>query len=156
VGQSGIASDENNLLLRILAESPQMGMYDYLLPPEYTDVIPFLWNGFDASVGYTYQIGPAPVEQWQSEMTKSHRKDLRRAQKAMEELNGTIEVDGSPEEFFGIVMNTVVSKNFRFGMDMAMFLKLWNALCERQAGTIYIFRDGSGKAITGTLVVRDW
>jgi hypothetical protein len=155
-GRASKASDEKNTLVRLLAESPAMGMYDYNLPPEYTDLTPFIWNGFDTLVRYTYQIPPAPVEQWQDEMSKGHRKDLNRARKAMEELNGVIEINGSPAEFLDTVVHGAKGDPHSFRLGLEQFENWWRRMRERDAATMYLFRDGRGKAITATLAVHDW
>jgi hypothetical protein len=149
------ASEEKDLLVRLLGCCPSLGMYDFILPPEYPDVMPFLWNGFDAAPGYTYQIPPAPVEQWQAEMSKGHRKDLRRAYAAEEELGGRVETADQPEEFFEILLATVAEKAFRFRMNAKAFDVFWRYLRDADAGTLYFFRDGKGRALTATMAVRD-
>ncbi|KKK65725.1 hypothetical protein LCGC14_2971270, partial [marine sediment metagenome] len=50
-----VASEEKNLMLRLLASCPRLGMYDFTMPSEWRDMMPFLWNGFDATICCTYR-----------------------------------------------------------------------------------------------------
>jgi len=149
-------SAEKKLVLALLAQSPAMGMYDYILPPEYTDVMPFLWNGFESSIGYTYQIAPAPAEQLEAEMSKNHRKNLRRARKKIKEINGTIETNGDPAEFHEMLRELAMEDEFRLGCDERTFVPWLKSLCEADAATLYVCRDGDGQALIGNVAVHDW
>lgn len=149
-------TEEKRRMLRLLAESPPLGMYDYVLPPEWTDMMPFIWNGFDVSVYYTYQIPPAPAEQWQEAMSKNHWKNLRRARNAMKELDGKIEVNGDVREFFGMMMDLSHTDQFHVTFNAEQFVHWWNRLREQDAAALYVFRDGKGNALTGNIAVWDW
>ena len=149
-------SEEKDRMVRLLAESPAMGMYDYIFAPEYTDLMPFIWNGFDTLVAYTYQISQAPPEQWHAEMSKNHKKNLRRARNALKELDATIEVNSEPEEFLAMAQELRDTSKFRMELDPEKFQRWWVNLRARDAISLYLLRDGEGQALTGNIVVHDW
>ncbi|MCX5654029.1 MAG: hypothetical protein NTY65_05195 [Planctomycetota bacterium] len=151
----GKMSDEKKLMVRLLAESPTFGMYDYILPPEWTDLMPFIWNGFDTSVGYTYQTPPAPVDQWMSAMDRGHRKDLRNAHKAKEELGGGVEVNGNVAEFYGLVTDLARARGYKVACGQDRFVQWFEVMRGRDAATLYVFRDGDGQALVGTIGCHD-
>ncbi len=151
----GRASDEKGLMLRLLAQSPELGMYDYILHPAYTDVMPFLWNGFDTNVGYTYQIPPSAVEQWQRAMASSHRRDLRKAHDMLKELGGNVETTMDLEEFFPLLDNTFNTKKYEIQADRSTVCRWWKAVTEHQAGTIYLARGADSRAVCATMLIYD-
>ena len=50
---------DKKLLLQLIGALPRIGVYDFWLRPCDRDVMPFLWNGFDAQVAYTYVLPSA-------------------------------------------------------------------------------------------------
>jgi len=147
---------EKQLMLEALSLAPRLGMYDYIMAPDWTDMMPFLWNGFDTLVGYVYQIPPAPPEQWQAAISKTQRRELRQGKKEMAEQGCTIEVNGSAEEFYELVEGTARRCGFRIPCSRPQFLKWWQVMRERDAATLYVFWDGQHLALEGIVVVRDW
>jgi hypothetical protein len=149
------ASEEKGDLLRILAESPRLGLYDYAFPPAYTDMMPLLWNGFDTSVGYTYQIPPAPPEQWQKAMTAANRNTLRKAHEVVRQLGGTVETTENFEECYALVRQTIDYKSIRHGSDVEVLSAWWKVVRDRQAGQLYVVRESSGQPICATVLAWD-
>ena len=149
-------SEEKERLLRILADSPRMGLYDYMLPPEHTDVIPYLWNGFDAMVYYTYQIPPAPEDQWRKNMSHNHSKNLRLARNALKEIGGTIEVSENIQEYYPLMQESAKFNGFPPDRDYARFERWWQAVRRHDAATLYVLRDGQGRMLVGNIAVHDW
>jgi len=149
------ASDEKNLMLRLLAESPALGMYDYILPPEYADVMPFLWNGFDILVGYTYQIPPAPPDEWRAAMSSGHRRDLRKAGEVLASINGTIETVDDFTTSYSLIGDTAESKQFEVRAGLQTLTGWWEAIRVHAAGTLYVVRQGDGRVVCTTVLVWD-
>ncbi len=148
-------SDEKKLMLRLLGESPRRGLYDYTLPPEYVDIMPFLWNGFDVSVEYTYQIPPQPVETWRQAMTSSHRRDLRKAEAVAKEIGAAVEWTDNFEECQALIQQTAEIKGFRHRSVLDVLQNWWRVVTTRDAGQLYVVRESTGQAICATLLVFD-
>ncbi len=148
-------SQEKKLLLQLLAESPAMGMYDYCLPPEHTDLMPYLWNGFDVSLGYTYQVPPCPLAEWHREMTPSHRRDLRKGYQLMKDSSGTVTTTADYEEFCELFRDTAEYKSMSIRAGAPRLRQWWNRLADRDAGRIYLAREANGRSVCATLLLWD-
>jgi len=150
-----VAAEEKNRMLRLLAQSPAMGMYDYILPPEYSDVMPFLWNGFEASVGYTYQIPPAAPEQWQAHMSSAHRRDLRKAHEVLRREKGSVEEDPGFAECCELISDTFEAKDFAVRAEPEELHNWWQAIIAHGAGKAYLAREANGEPVCASLLVLD-
>jgi hypothetical protein len=51
------------------------------LPPQFEDIQPFIWNGFEADVSYTYLLKLDDTKLIWKQMDSSLRRDIRRAEK---------------------------------------------------------------------------
>jgi hypothetical protein len=78
-------------LLAILHGLPRLGMYDLQLTYSDSDVMPFLWNGFDSLVEYSYVIPFSEKETWIRETSKTRRWTLRKAYKDASDLHYSID-----------------------------------------------------------------
>lgn len=148
-------SDEKNLLVRLLAESPSLGMWDYVLPPEYVDLMPFLWNGFDTTVGYTYQIPPAPPQQWQAAMSSDHRRELRKAGEVLKSIDGAVDTTDDLEFCYNLLCDTFREKEISDSAGPESTRRWWKVVSEHQAGKIYYVKDKDGSPLCCTLYVFD-
>lgn len=149
-------SEERKLMLKAIALAPRLGMYDYSIPPEWQDMMPFLWNGFDTTVRYIYQIPVAPVEEWQKASSRELRRELRVAKAEMEEHHCLIDVDGDPNEFFDLASGTASRKGFKFRCSREQFIRWWQIMRQYDAASMYVYRDADGVAMEGLIAVRDW
>jgi hypothetical protein len=85
---------------------------DFLLHPGQTNVLPYLWNGFNTEIGYT-NILSGSVEEFHRCLSYSHRKRLNRLLRMQEGgLVEVVELD-DPRELDSLLHATMLKKRFR-------------------------------------------
>ena len=77
---------------------PKLGFYDLRLRPADRDLMPYLWNGFETYIGYTYVIPATEKDNWAEGAAKSTRKELRRAAREVVEQAYRIEENPKARE----------------------------------------------------------
>lgn len=148
-------SHAKNLLLAAIQSLPQLGLYDFILRPRDTDIMPFLWNGFDSLVTYTYVIPCSEKDRWQEHATRSARWSMRRAARAAMEKGYQIDIAPSFEEVLELIRQTAESKEYSLAQYSDRMPSWWNVVTARGAGQAYAIRDEQGIARFVTLTVRD-
>lgn len=134
---------------------PQVGFYDLVLRPADNDLMPFLWNGFDTYVGYTYVIPAADKDTWMDGASKTSRKEMRRAMREVTEKGYQIRENPSAEEILPLVKDTVAAKDFRFeGLD-EKFGHWWQAIRDHGVGCGYLLCDKEGVPMAADVMVWD-
>jgi hypothetical protein len=149
------ASQEKTLMVELLAHSPRLGLYDYMFAPAWTDMIPFIWNGFETSVSYTYRIPPAPPEQWMATMNPGHRRDLRKAHEVLQGNGAAIEEDPPFDDCFPLIGDTSRSKEFPIRAPQQTLGRWWQVLVDRNAAKSYLIREKSGQPVCAVLLAMD-
>ena len=81
------------MLLKVIQSLPKLGLYDFQLRPSDTDTMPFLWNGFDTTVEYTYVIPCADGGGWTKHASKTQQRRLRTAAKEVEQNGFVLEME---------------------------------------------------------------
>ena len=149
------ASEEKAIVLRLLAGISDIAIQDYIFAPDAYDVIPFIWNGFETLVGYTYQIPPGPVDQWQAAMSQDHRRSLRKAHESLKNLGGEVEVTTDFDECHSLLSETFAAKDFSVRAGKSLLGKWWRSMVEHRAGAIYLARDAAGRPVCCTIMIWD-
>lgn len=106
-------------VLRALADyldNQYSGAYiDIALPPEITDVQPFLKTGFTIGVGYTYRLNLTPgIDQLLSDFSPERRKNIRDSKKE----NFEILFDSDAEPILALVAQTFKNSGLHFDRDI--------------------------------------
>lgn len=113
----------------LLAALPRAGHVDFLLHPEQTNILPYLWNGFSVELGYTNFI-EGSVEDFLQRMSYGHRKRLRRLQRMQEAGQVELVELQDPRELFGLLEATMRTKHFRY--DIEAIRRLFTPDCYQQ------------------------
>jgi CelD/BcsL family acetyltransferase involved in cellulose biosynthesis len=101
---------------RLLGAVPRAGHVDFLLHPDQTNALPYLWNGYTTDLGYTNVIS-GTVEEFLQRMSYGHRKRLRRLQRLQEAGQVELLELEDPTELFSLLEATMRTKRFRYDMD---------------------------------------
>jgi hypothetical protein len=152
------ASEEKSLMMELMAQvSSQipLGIYDFFLPPEYADMMPFIWSGYDICTYYTYQIPPSPPEVWQSAMRQGHRRDLQKAWKVIAEEGGSVEESTSLDECYQLFRDTVEMKNINLSFNFSSLNRWWQILRAHRSGKIFVAREKDGRPVCATIMISD-
>ncbi len=149
---AGRLSDYVHLLGLLLDGLPRCGHYDFKLPPEETNVLPYLWRGYEASVAYTHVV-TGTLDSFRAGL---HRKQRSELGKLLErEQAGDVVVGHSPDldRFLPLLEATAERGGFRFQSDTIRALfpldgydRWWR---------LYFVGPAGGDPVLGQVVVWD-
>lgn len=131
-------TQRQRIVQQILKALPKSATYDFILLPEYQDLLPYIWAGYSPTVRYTYRTNLA-LNDWQSAINKNKARDYRKAQKHLQE--GKVKLSKNAHNLdavLALVEETAARKNFA----------LLTALYKR------VFENGNLKSIWNTKVVE--
>ena len=134
---------------------PKLGFYDLRLRPVDTDVMPYLWNGFDTQVGYTYVIPASQKDDWMEGASKTTRKELRRAIREVAEQGYQIEENPAAADMLPLIQDTINAKDFRIDRLAERFADWWQAIRDHQVGCGYLLRDKVGTPMAADILIWD-
>ena len=134
---------------------PQLGFYDLQLRPVDTDVMPYLWNGFDTQMGYTYVIPVSQKESWMEGASKTTRKELRRASRDVAEQGFHIEENPTAADMLPLIQDTINAKEFQIDRLGERFAEWWQAIRKHQVGVGYLLRDKVGTPMAADILIWD-
>ena len=153
--RSSAYSHTKRELLRAITSLPQMGFYDFALGRSTEDIMPFLWNGFDAIVHYTYIIRATDAEGWRRNMSEHARRALKGAHKEGRELGCAVEADPPFEDIKPLLVETSRAKRFSYDRYMDRLPTWWAEVKRRDAGRSYVLRGGDGSPLCASCMVWD-
>ena len=142
-------------LLNSLQSLPKVDFYDFHLWRSCSDLMPFIWNGFETQVLYTYIIPAENVNNWQSNMSKNARRFLKDARIAAEKEGFSEILTGVPFEEMDLPFRgTMKAKDFQVSQYSKMHT-WWETVQKRKAGMSYLIRDKEGKPACASIMVWD-
>lgn len=141
--------------LSLLGALQTLGMYDFSLCPTDLDSMPFIWNGFDTQVNYTYVIPKQEHDTCSSHSSQELRRKLRLAEQDFEKKN--VWIDENPEigEVLDLLSETAKSKSYKVAFNSERLEQWWDEVKSRNAGCLYVLRDASGTGLGTSIVVYD-
>ena len=156
-GRHAVNTQIKNALLSTIARLPKVGTYDFSLGPEDTDIMPFLWNGFDTLVGYTYRIPCLEATKWRGETSKTQRWQLRKAAKDAVADGLTVDTEPNFDEVVTLLRQTAKDKGYErsFKRYQPQLPQWWSHVMAQNAGRAYVLRDAAGAALSVTVMVWD-
>jgi len=139
----------------LLRSLPGVGMYDFVLSYGDTDVLPFLWNGFDTLVEYSYVIPVAEKGIWTRHAAKTRRWSLRRS--ATDAAREDFVVDDRPafSEVVPLLHETNEVRRHPISQYANRLDDWWKTVVERKAGRAYMLRDRQGRGAAVSVMVHD-
>jgi hypothetical protein len=148
----GCNSQVKKTFQTLLHGLPRLGMYDFVLSYGDRDILPFLWNGFDTLVEYSYVIPVAEKWTWMSNAAKTRRWSLRKASRDAAEQK--FEIDDKPA-FSQVVSLLHETAGTQRQSHASRFDHWWETVTERKAGHVYVLRDPEGHGVAATVMVHD-
>jgi hypothetical protein len=148
-------SHAKKMTLMAIHALPRIGVYDFILHPDQCDVMPFLWNGFDSHVAYTYVIPCSERETWQQQASKTQRWQIRKAAKDAAEQGMKIETDAPLDAVLPLLDETADDRHFSLAKCGGKWAAWWQEVHAHGAGRTYLLRDGQGQPAAATIMVWD-
>jgi len=156
-GRSARYTHVKKELMCAITSLPKADYYDIFLNRSQDDLMPYIWNGFDDQVLYTYVIRKEDAMTWRNNMLDKARSNLKAAHKEADALGCVMETDPSIDEIIPVFLETAKRKGFA-REDSWITTKLpawWDAVREKNAGRIYMLRGRDGEAMCSALTVWD-
>jgi hypothetical protein len=134
---------------------PPLGFYDLRLRPADTDVMPYLWNGFDTHIGYTYVIPVSHKDNWMEQASKTTRKEMRRATREVTEQGFRIEENPGAADMLPLIQDTIKAKKFEVEKLAERFDEWWQAIRKHNVGCGFLLRDRAGVPMAADILIWD-
>lgn len=138
-----------------LCALPNLGLYDFLLRPCDVDVMPFLWNGFDTLIGYSYVIPKKETGCWVENLTKVVRQDIRRALRQVSSNELILQTNPPMEDILTLVRDTEEIKAFSVEKRKGQIERWWNSVLKKNAGMSFLIRDLNNQPMAADMLVFD-
>jgi Acetyltransferase (GNAT) domain len=148
-------SHEKKEFLAAINSMPRVDFYDFGIWRHYNDLMPFLWNGFETNVIYTYVVPANEPDGWRKDMSENTRRALQSAHREAGLKGCRIEVNPPFEEADRLFRETQRLKSFSTDGYSDRMTGWWDEVKARDAGRTYMLKDGKGNPICATLVVWD-
>lgn len=123
---------------------------DLMLPPEYTDVRAWLWQGFHSQMRYTYRFPIEPPEQ----MLPRFNTNLRRKIKVFDKADLQIELSEDPKPLLDMVESSYAAHGLKPTLQRTALNNLFAALLKTEKATLLYTRDKEG-ILAGFLAAHD-
>ena len=154
-GRPSVYSHAKKEIIQSLQSLPRLDFYDFHLWRFCTDLMPFMWNGFETQVLYTYLIKAGSAEIWHSNMSRKARRFLKDAgREAAREGYSDIITDAPFSDMDLPFRETMRRKKF----EVAQYSGLpgwWETVRNRKAGKSYLIKDRNGKPVCASIMVWD-
>ncbi len=96
-------TDDLQMVQRLLTSLPKVGSYDFTVPGT-TDMLPYIWNGFQTDVRYHY-IAEGTYDEFMGGMAKKKKQNLKQALREVEAGNLIVE-PATPENIVEMLCET--------------------------------------------------
>ena len=117
--------------------------------PDFIDVRPFTWNGWDSDVLYTYFLGlDTDLEK---KISKEARWTIRKAMKH----NIAVKKLHDPEIFYGLYDNTYRRQNLKVPADLSFITQMLRMVEEKGRGEMWVAQNASGENIASEILTYD-
>ena len=147
---AGARTEEMELVQNLLKALPRASHYDFMLPPGASDLLPYLWNGFQSSVWYTYILSGS-YDQYLEGMVKRKRRNVRQAWDEVEAGSLSVSADAPLDDFFALLQQarevtglTVAEPALRRLLDFDRERKYWK---------LHLIKDREGRPAAASLVL---
>jgi len=144
---------QKELMTALIEALPQFDQYRQNWSPKLTNWLPFFWQGFQQTTGYTYvlpELGEHAVL-WQ-QFRENVRREIRRAEGR---AGVVVDADGTIEEFSRLNELTFARQGRKRPYNEAYLRRLDEACANRGCRRIFVAKDSGGRSHAGAYIVWD-
>ena len=117
--------------------------------PDFVDVRPFIWNGWNAGISYAYYLN------LDTDIEKNISKNVRRSIRKAIKNNTMIKRLNEPSIFYNLFSMTFERQNLKPPVTENFFKKIINLLDAKQLGEMWIAETRSGEVASAEIIVWD-
>jgi Acetyltransferase (GNAT) domain len=139
----------------VLKSLPSAGFYDIILRPGFYDVLPYIWNGFETHLEYTYVIPSSEADTWLKQASKKVRYEIKQARKELADNNLSIMTDVPIDGVIGLFQESIEHGGLSQDDCFARMPAFWSRIRERGMGRIYTVLNQDKEPLCATMTVWD-
>ena len=144
-------SDETNLLRHLVAAVPRFSFFVMNFHYNFTNWLPFYWDGYEQTTRYTYVIDDlTDLEKVFGAFVYAKRMDIKKAERIVE-----VREDLAPEAFYENLRKTLRMRGQEIFYSYDHFERIHAACASRGAGKTWYAVDSAGNMHSGIFLVFD-
>lgn len=144
-------SYEKKMINELMDQVPGYKMFSQRIHYQFTNWLPFFWRGFAQTTRYTYVIEDiSDTDKVIAGFDHSKRKNIKKARKVVKIHEGL-----QPEEFYKNHKYTLKKEGKDIAYSYQRFLKVYEAVKEKNAGGIYYAVDEKGNMHAALFIIWD-
>lgn len=120
------------------------------LSPGVRDVQPFIWEGYDVSVRYTYVADITDVDACWKRMDPTRRRNVRKAEKEGVVVKREDDIDSMLH-----LVSLTYARQGRTPRFLVYAERLWHRIKAADLGGLFLARDAGARPIAGALITWD-
>ena len=142
---------EKEVISKLLSSLPKFDKFTQSLNFEVRNILPYLWNGYQSKVFFTYVVEPTSIATFKEGL----HSDIKRRVKRANELGITVSQSNNIEEFYSVNKDTFDRKGLSMPYSLDFVKSLFDGCKKHNACTIFTAKDSRGKAIASSFLVSD-
>ena len=144
-------SYEKEVMAQLILELPEFDSFSQNFNYSVTNWLPFYWQGFRQSTGYTYVLEDlTDLDSLFNNFRSNIRREIRKAEKQV-----TVKVDNDIETFFHMACKTYARQDLTFPLSLE-FMKQVDDACEKnKCRRIFFAADNTGQVHAAVYIVWD-
>lgn len=144
-------SYEKEIIDLVLKELPHFDYFSQNFHYNFTNWLPFYWNGFNQTTRYTYVIDNLDnLESIFENFSHAKRKNIKKAEKLV-----SIKFDLSSDEFYNNHKMTLLKQNSKISYPYELFKTIYDNSYKNNSGKIIYAIDENSKIHAGLFVIWD-
>lgn len=147
-----VLSKEMDITEELINNLPKFKQFNYNFSYNYTNFLPFIWNGFDVNIKYTYVIEDlTDLEKVYSNFDYNVKSMIKRANKNNLKLTDEFGI----KEFYEINKKTFDRQNIEMPYTLDFLMELDNTLNEKGNSKIFFALNDNNEIIAGAYILYD-
>jgi hypothetical protein len=122
---------------------------DITFPYSVTDIRPFIWNGWDTQVKYTYMLNISNINM--SDFSRDARTDISQAN----EQGVRVKVSEDIQLFYSIYQKTFENKGMDVPANKRYIERIYNQISNNDSARLYLAESNAGEPIAGEIYLFD-
>lgn len=144
-------ADEEEIYLKLIEQLPKVKRVEWGLAPENQFYLPFVWQGFNLSVGASYIIEDlSDMDTVYQNMSEMIRRNIKQASKKV-----TVDESDDIEQLISMSLETYRKQGRAYIVRPDSLRRLFKAAKEKKACSLLAAKDAEGRVHSMTLFVYD-
>lgn len=144
-------SFEKEMISLIVEKFPKFAKFSQSFNYKYTNLLPFLWQGFDLKVNYTYTINNITFD----DLEKDIHTDIRRRIKRSKEHGIKVFESDDIEKFYELNKMTFKRKALLIPYSLEFIINLHNSCKENNSSKMFFAQDIDGDIVAANYLIYD-